>query len=34
MKKIEGNRENNNMDFAVKQTFKINVPAHNKEDVL
>ena len=28
------NEENNNMDYAVKQTSKKNAPAHNKEDVL
>ena len=35
-KKIDFNEndENNNMDFAVKQTSKKNAPAHNKEDVL
>ena len=31
---FEENDENNNMDFAVKQTSKKNAPAHNKEDVL
>ena len=35
-KKIDFNEndENNNMDYAVKQTSKKNAPAHNKEDVL
>ena len=33
-RKIHVEDENNNMDYAVKQTSKKNAPAHNKEDVL
>ena len=32
--KTDENDENNDMDYAVKQTSKKNAPAHNKEDVL